>query len=215
MSQTRERTPDDAEMSIESAILISARAHRGQTDLGGSPYILHPLRVMLPLAPPALMAPGPFKQIDFMVAAVLHDVVEDSDWTLERLFEARVSLVALEAIDHLTRRKVEGESYSAYIDRLSHNPIARMVKLQDIADNSLIWRLRPQHIVRYAGLFERDMRTARRLLGITNSAATEKQLDEVKLEQRATHRARQVAEEQGRRTTLEELARGMRAGLLF
>ena len=64
-----------AASSLERAIEIAARAHAGQTDKGGAPYVLHPLRVMLQLRDPVAQ-----------IAAVLHDVVEDcAGWSLARL----------------------------------------------------------------------------------------------------------------------------------
>lgn len=146
------------EMSIESAIIIATKAHRGQVDKGGHPYILHPLRVMLGLAPPTLIRLGPYQQTDLMLAAVLHDVVEDSDWSLEDLLRARLSLPALEAVDHLTRRKAEEESYSAYIERLILNPMARIVKAGDLSDNLSLTRLTPGGIKNNVSLLEREYR---------------------------------------------------------
>lgn len=61
-------------MKIEDAINIAVNAHRGQRDKGGQPYILHPLRVMLAA-----------QNDDERIVAVLHDVVEDSDLTLDDL----------------------------------------------------------------------------------------------------------------------------------
>ena len=63
--------------TVEDAVSIAARAHRGQKDKAGAPYLLHPLRMMLRMDTEAAM-----------MAAVLHDVVEDTEWTLERLREA-------------------------------------------------------------------------------------------------------------------------------
>lgn len=60
--------------TLERAIMIAAQAHDGQKDKSGALYILHPLRMMMRMESEAAM-----------IAAVLHDVVEDSDWTLEQL----------------------------------------------------------------------------------------------------------------------------------
>jgi (p)ppGpp synthase/HD superfamily hydrolase len=177
-------------MSIETAILIATKAHRGQVDLGGNPYILHPLRVMLALAPPAII-PSPFRQGDFMLAAILHDLIEDSDWTGEQLLDARLPLPALEAVDALTRRKAEGESYGAYIDRISHGTeIARLVKIQDLVDNLHVTRLQPQHITKYAGMFERDHRALLKLVGVVTSTQEKQRLTEAKNAQKQAFRER-------------------------
>ncbi|MBN1659339.1 MAG: HD domain-containing protein [Anaerolineae bacterium] len=116
--------------TLDRAILIAAQAHLGQVDKVGEPYVLHPLRVMMAVE-------GETEQ----TVAALHDVVEDStEWTLERLRGEGFSEEVVEAVDHLTRR--EGETYEAFVERAAGNPIARRVKLADLADNMDIRRLR-------------------------------------------------------------------------
>ena len=114
--------------TLEDAILLAVQAHRGQADKTGAPYILHPLRLMLRLRSPAEM-----------MAAVLHDVVEDTPWTLAALQEAGYPPEVVEAVDRLTRR--EEESYEAFIARVKQNPLAARVKLADLEDNMDIRRL--------------------------------------------------------------------------
>ncbi|CDF96136.1 MULTISPECIES: HD domain-containing protein [unclassified Pseudomonas] len=114
--------------TLEKAIVISARAHEGQTDKGGSPYILHPLKVMLRLS-----------HHDERIVAVLHDVVEDTHVTLADLRNEGFSEAILAAIDSLTKR--EGETYQAFIERAARDPLARRVKLADLAENSDLSRL--------------------------------------------------------------------------
>jgi (p)ppGpp synthase/HD superfamily hydrolase len=114
--------------TVEDAVSIAARAHAGQKDKAGAPYLLHPLRMMLRMDTEAAM-----------MAAVLHDVVEDTDWTLERLREAGFSEEVLEAVDCLTHR--EGESYEEFVGRVRANPIARRVKIADLEDNMNIRRI--------------------------------------------------------------------------
>jgi len=107
---------------LEEAVSIAVRAHAGQKDKAGDPYILHPIRVMLSLD-------GDEERI----VGILHDVVEDTPWTLARLrargFEPRI----VSAIDSVTRR--EGEAYDAFVRRSAANPIGRRVKLADLLDN--------------------------------------------------------------------------------
>jgi (p)ppGpp synthase/HD superfamily hydrolase len=107
---------------LERAILLAAQAHQGQVDKNGTPYILHPLRVMFRLT----------EETD-RVIAVLHDVVEDTDWTLDRLRAEGFPEEVVEAVDCLTRR--EGESYDDFVARAAANPIARRVKQADLEDN--------------------------------------------------------------------------------
>jgi len=70
---------------------------------------------------------------------VLHDVVEDTDWTLEQLRDEGFSDDVLLAVDCLTRR--EGESYDEFVTRAQANPIARQVKIADLEDNMNVKRI--------------------------------------------------------------------------
>ena len=114
--------------TVEDAISIATQAHKGQTDKAGAPYLLHPLRIMMQMTSEAAM-----------MTAVLHDVVEDTDWTLERLREEGFSDEVLEAVDSLTHR--EDESYQEFVERVRANPIARQVKIADLEDNMNIRRI--------------------------------------------------------------------------
>lgn len=115
--------------TLEDAILLAVRAHFGHEDRYGVPYILHPLRVMHRMQSQAEMT-----------AAVLHDVVEDTDFTLADLREAGYSAEVVEAVDRLSRR--ENETYEEYIERLKPNPLARKVKLADLEDNMDVRRIK-------------------------------------------------------------------------
>jgi (p)ppGpp synthase/HD superfamily hydrolase len=114
--------------TLEDAIALAVEAHRGQRDKAGQTYILHPLRVMMRLEGEA----------ERMVA-VLHDVVEDSSYTLERLRELGYPEEVLGALERLTKH--EGETYEAFIERVLPHPLARRVKLADLEDNMDVRRL--------------------------------------------------------------------------
>ena len=114
--------------TLERAIAIAAQAHAGKTDKAGAPYILHPLRVMLAVRGAAAR-----------IAAVLHDVVEDSSWTLDQLRAEGFAPEVLAAVDALTKR--EGESYEDFVRRAGRDPIGHRVKLADIADNMDLSRI--------------------------------------------------------------------------
>jgi (p)ppGpp synthase/HD superfamily hydrolase len=114
--------------TLEEAIALAVEAHRGQRDKAGQAYILHPLRVMMRLE----------GETERMVA-VLHDVVEDSSYTMERLRGLGYPEEVLDALDRLTRR--EGETYEAFIERVRPHPLARKVKLADLEDNMDVRRL--------------------------------------------------------------------------
>lgn len=114
--------------TIDKAICLATEAFQHTHDKGGSPYIYHCLRVMLAV-----------DAYDEKMAAVLHDVVEDSDWTLEALLGEGFPSHVVEAIDALTRR--EDEQYIDFIHRARRNPIARKVKIADLRDNLDVTRL--------------------------------------------------------------------------
>lgn len=114
--------------TLERAIEIAARVHAGRVDKGEGPYILHPLRVMFAVE-------GSVERI----AAVLHDVVEDSDWTISALEKEGFSSKVIKAVDALTHR--EGELYEDYVERAGKNPVARRVKIADLTDNSDLNRI--------------------------------------------------------------------------
>ena len=90
--------------TLERAIRIAAEAHAGQTDKAGAPYILHPLRVMMSV-----------EGDDARIAAVLHDLVEDTPWTFEDLRTEGFSDAVIAALESLTRR--EGEVYLDFCRR--------------------------------------------------------------------------------------------------
>lgn len=110
-------------MDLDQAIAIAVQAHAGQKDRAGQPYILHPLRVML-------AAEG----TDAKVVAVLHDVVEDSDWSLDGLREAGLSEVQASALESVTKRA--GEAYFAFVERAGRHVLGRLVKILDLQDNA-------------------------------------------------------------------------------
>ncbi|WP_345870053.1 hypothetical protein [Shewanella algae] len=85
---------------LDQAISIATKAHAGQLDKAGQPYILHPLRLMLK-----------FQAEDEMIVAVLHDVVEDSSFTLESLKKYEFSEVVINAVASLTTEEYRTEEY--------------------------------------------------------------------------------------------------------
>lgn len=114
--------------TLERAIEIAAAAHAGQVDKAGQPYILHPLRVML------RVSTGHER-----MAAVLHDVVEDTPVTLVQLTEAGFPVEVVDAVAALTKRP--GETRMQAAARAASNPIARVVKLADNAENMDLSRI--------------------------------------------------------------------------
>jgi len=114
--------------TLEDAISLAVEKHRGQVDKAGQPYILHPMRVMCRM-----------KTEQEMMVAVLHDLIEDTDVTLDDLREAGYPEAVVTAVDYLSRR--DGESYEDFTKRIMGNPLAVQVKLGDLLDNMDIRRI--------------------------------------------------------------------------
>jgi (p)ppGpp synthase/HD superfamily hydrolase len=113
---------------LAHAIRIAAEAHEGQVDKAGQPYILHVLRVMFGCTSP-----------EAQVAAALHDVVEDTNWTLDDLRREGFAETVVQTVDALTRR--EGEEYFEFARRAAATPLGREVKRADLRDNMDIRRI--------------------------------------------------------------------------
>ncbi len=113
---------------LEKALAGALNVHKGQEDKAGEPYILHPLYVMAQMD----------DQIS-MIAAVLHDVVEDSELTLADLAGEGFSSEVLSIVDSLTRRP--DEIYQDYIIRLKQNPAAIKIKIADLEHNMDLRRI--------------------------------------------------------------------------
>jgi len=116
---------------LNKAIEIAAKAHIGQVDKGGNPYILHPLRVMMNFCGSESEA--------VKICAVLHDVAEDTDVTLDDLQAEGFSEDIISALDCLTKR--DAESYDEFISRVLTDEIACKVKNGDLADNMDLTRI--------------------------------------------------------------------------
>lgn len=108
--------------TLERAIEIAAQAHAGQEGKGGEPFILHPIRVMLRCGSDAERT-----------AAILHDLVEKTSWTLEALRAEGFGGEVVVAVDALTRR--DGEDYEDYVRRAATVPLGRQVKIADLLDH--------------------------------------------------------------------------------
>ncbi|NLY24980.1 MAG: hypothetical protein GX042_08245 [Bacteroidales bacterium] len=120
---------------LNRAIEIAISAHEGQLDThNGRPYIEHPFRVM-----------SAGQTLQEKIVGILHDVVEDSPWTLNQLREEGFPEEIIDAVDAMSRR--DNESYDAYLLRVQVNAIATRVKLNDLTDNMDIrrWDEIPYH----------------------------------------------------------------------
>lgn len=109
---------------IEIALEIALKAHKGQRDLDGKPVILHPLTVALK-----------GNNESEIVAGLLHDVVEDTDWSFDDLLEAGIEPKVVDTLRLLTHNK--DIPYLDYVRDIAYsgNPIAINVKCNDLEHN--------------------------------------------------------------------------------
>ena len=110
------------------AIRLMFQAHREQTDKSGLPYVFHPFHLA--------------EQMDdeaSVVTALLHDVAEDSPWTLEQIAAMGFPPEVMQALRLLTHD--DDSDYFSYVRRIRANPLARKVKLADLRHNSDLTRL--------------------------------------------------------------------------
>ena len=115
--------------NIKKAVNIAFNAHKGQYDKGGYPYIMHPLHLAEEM-----------ETEDEVITALLHDVLEDSDISLDFIKEQGFSEAVTEALLSLTRRK--DEEYGEYIKRIKNTGgIALSVKKADLRHNMTSERL--------------------------------------------------------------------------
>ena len=112
----------------KKAIKLCYEAHAGQVDKSGLPYVHHPLHLAEQMS-----------DEDTTVVALLHDVVEDTRYTLEDLEAMDFGPDVIEAIRVMTHD--DSVPYMDYVREIAGNPIARQVKLADLAHNSDLTRL--------------------------------------------------------------------------
>ena len=147
-------------MTLDEAVALARRFHEGALDKGGRPYIDHPLRVMARVS-----------TTEAKMAAALHDLVEDTGLSLTDLAAAGCPARVLQAVDALTRRS--DETYDEFVRRAAADPLARVVKLADIADNVDPQRLAgldPEEAARLRAKYEGALATIERM-GVTGDPA--------------------------------------------
>lgn len=113
---------------LTGAIILAAEGHDGQVDKGGNPYIMHPLRLATKC-----------NTDDERIVAILHDIVEDTDITVDDLITLEYPQHLAFAVDCLTRR--DGETYMNFIARIKNNDLATKIKILDIKDNMDLSRI--------------------------------------------------------------------------
>lgn len=127
------RLPEDGQRTVERALQVSKERHEGQTRLGGSPYIIHPLRI-------ANILMGEWNVTDPSVvgAALLHDVVEDTQTTIKEVKDLFGDQIG-KLVDGMTMWK-GSETYEIYCRRVSRGPeTLRLIKCADALDNLRSW----------------------------------------------------------------------------
>lgn len=114
-------------LNLIKAFIVAIKAHQGQKDKGGKPYILHPIRVALNV-----------KGKDERIVALLHDVIEDTNYTIDNLdFLTKEQKDALLLLTH-----DKSVPYMEYIRKVKKNKIASKVKLADLEQNMNLKRLK-------------------------------------------------------------------------
>lgn len=116
------------EKLLSKAITLALKAHEGQFDKSGMPYAGHIMRVM---------AAG--RTMDEKIVGVLHDVVEDTEWTFEALLKEGFPVHIIDALRCVTKLS-DDEPYDEFIERVKTSPLAVTVKINDLADNMDIRR---------------------------------------------------------------------------
>ena len=112
----------------KKALKLSFAAHKDQLDKSGMPYVYHPFHVAEQMETEETVA-----------VALLHDVIEDTDYTLEDLKAMGFPDSVTEALALMTHD--DSVPYLDYVAKLKDNPIARAVKLADLRHNSDLSRL--------------------------------------------------------------------------
>ena len=104
------------------AMRICYEAHKDVLDASGAPYVFHPFTVA-----------SSMKDEITTCVALLHDVIEDTEWTFDDLIAEGIPPAAMDALRLMTRDK--DTPYMDYIRRIATNPISTAVKLSDLSHN--------------------------------------------------------------------------------
>ena len=112
----------------KKAMKLCFEAHKDQVDKSGLPYVFHPFHLAEEM-----------QDEESTVAALLHDVAEDTDLSLEQISEYGFGEEVMAALALLTHG--DGVPYMEYVAAIKQNPIARAVKLADLKHNSDLSRL--------------------------------------------------------------------------
>lgn len=109
------------------ALKLCFEAHKDQVDKSGMPYVFHPFHLAEQM-----------QSEETTIVALLHDVVEDTDYTIQDLESMGFDKKVIDAIALLTH--ADGVDYMEYVREIKKNPIAKAVKLADLRHNSDLTR---------------------------------------------------------------------------
>lgn len=112
----------------KKALKLCFEAHKEQTDKSGMPYVFHPFHLAEQM-----------KTEETTIVALLHDLVEDTDYTIDDLINMGFNKTVTDAIALMTH--TDGIDYMDYVRMIKKNPIAKTVKLADLKHNSDLTRL--------------------------------------------------------------------------
>ena len=114
--------------ATKKALRMCFDAHKEQEDKSGLPYVFHPFHLAEQM-----------QDETTTIVALLHDVVEDTDYTLEELKKEGFGDAVIDALALLTHD--DDTPYIDYVARIKENPVAKAVKLADLAHNSDLSRM--------------------------------------------------------------------------
>ncbi len=152
--------------TLDDALALVIAKFRGVTDKAGEPYVLHCLRVMLGVS-----------GSDAQQVAVMHDLVEDTDITLDDLDKMGFAQHVVDAVRLITH--ASGDSYAEYVVRLKANELARQAKIADLRDNYSIHRVayREQNQLEDASRIQRYILSYQFLTDAIDEASYRRQMD--------------------------------------
>ena len=110
------------------ALKLCFEAHKEQVDKSGMPYVFHPFHLAEQM-----------NTEETTIVALLHDLVEDTDYTIEDLVDMGFDKSITDAIALMTH--ADNVAYMDYVRAIKDNPIAKTVKLADLKHNSDLTRL--------------------------------------------------------------------------
>ena len=152
INRIRSYHPSDDVSMVEKAYKLAKEAHEGQLRKSGEPYIIHPLQVAYILADLEL-------DIESITAGILHDVVEDTDYTLEdieKLFNKEVALLVdgvtklgvikyASANKELQKEDIQAENYRKMFLAMAQDIRVVLIKLADRLHNMQTLKFMPPH----------------------------------------------------------------------